>query len=649
MNSGTNAIARGFPIALRVCALALGGIALARSAQAAPPRPNILFILADDLGWGDLGCYGSTWYETPNIDRLAARGLRFTQAYAANPLCSPTRASLLTGLHPARIGITAPVCHLPQERLEAHLAGRAPPTQKTLHADSATRLKTEYVTLAEVFKAAGYTTGHFGKWHLGPEPYSPLQQGFDVDVPHWPGPGPTCYIAPWKSPAFKLPAQSGDHVEDLMAAEAVKFIQANKHRPFYLNYWAFSVHGPYDGKKDLIQRYEAKLAKLPADSPQRNPLYAAMVESLDQAVGRLVRAVDEAGIADRTVIVFLSDNGGVFWAHPEYHKDESDWQNVPITSNAPLRGGKATLYEGGTREPCIIVWPGATRAGSTTDSIIQSTDFFPTFVDMLDLAAPSAQKPDGVSFAPVLAGKPHDRGPLFCHFPHNIPRTGALPSCYVRVGDWKLIRFFRDNDDRSDRFELYNLKEDLGEKNNLAPGRPDKVKELNALLDRFLADTHAVIPQPNPAYGAPPQTWVPSKDCILSVSDGQFVIRAIGHDPFIRTEDVPDTPGPFTLEIRMLSKGAGQAQAFWTTADERRFDKSRSVQLEVQHDGQWHEYSAPIPCSDRLKAFRFDPGTARGEIRLAWLRLIDQVGQVVSEWRFKAESATQGIDTQPHR
>jgi len=501
MQSGTNAMARGFRITLWAAAIALGGIARAQSAQAAPQHPNILFILADDLGWRDLGCYGSPLYETPNIDRLAARGLRFTQAYAANPLCSPTRASILTGLHPARIGITAPVCHTLRERLTARPAKRAAPTQKTIPADSATRLRTSYVTLAELLKAAGYATGHFGKWHLGPEPFSPLQQGFDVDVPHWPGPGPTSYLAPWKSPAFKLPAQPGDHVEDLMAAEAVKFIQANKDRPFYLNYWAFSVHSPHQSKPALVEKYRARTAKLQPGAPQRNALYAAMVECLDEAVGRVLHAVEEAGIADRTVIVFFSDNGGLTWPpRAEYPGADPGFREIPVTSNAPLRGGKATIYEGGTREPCIIVWPGVTRAGSTTDTVIQSTDFFPTFADMLDLAAPPTQKPDGVSFAPVLAGKPHDRGPLFCHFPHNTPLTGAVPSTYVRVGDWKLIRFFCDNEDRTDRLELYNLKEDIGEKNNLAAKMPDKVKELNALIDRFLTDTKAVIPPPNPDY-----------------------------------------------------------------------------------------------------------------------------------------------------
>jgi arylsulfatase A-like enzyme len=470
-------------------------------APAPAARLNLIFILADDLGWRDLACYGSTFYETPNIDRLASRGLRFTQAYSANPLCSPTRASILTGLYPARIGITSPVCHLPEEFLTEELIGRARPNCRAIEARSATRLNTTYITLAEMLRDAGYTAGHFGKWHLGPEPYSALQQGFSIDIPHWSGPGPGGgYVAPWKSPKFNLPAKPGDHVEDLMAAEAVKFIRQNKDRPFYLNYWAFSVHSPWGSKRDLIRKYKEKSAGLPADSPQRNPIYAAMVECLDNAVGRIVQAVDEAGIADRTLIVFFSDNGGVHWPADGPDPALAEWKDVPVTSNAPLRGGKATIYEGGTREPCIVLWPGVTKAGSTSDSIIQSIDFCPTLLEILGVDAPKSQAFDGRSFTAALKGRPHDRGPLFCHFPHYTPKTGAIPATYVRVGDWKLIRLFCDNEDRTDRFELYNLAEDLGEKNDLAAKMPDKVKELSPLIEGFLQDTRAVVPKPNPAY-----------------------------------------------------------------------------------------------------------------------------------------------------
>jgi len=482
--------------------------ALALTASAAPAsRPNVVFILADDLGWSDTTFNHTTnaFYETPNIERLAARGMRFTQAYAASPWCSPTRASIMTGLYPARIGITTPSCHMPVPNLVKSLAKITPATQKVVTAVSVNRLQTNYYTLAKAFKAAGYVTGHFGKWHLGPEPYSPLQQGFDVDVPHYPGPGPAgSYVGPWRFPAqLHFIGQPGEHLEDRMASEAIKFIQANKDHPFFLNYWAFSVHAPFDGKKELVEKYRAKAAKLPPGSPQRNPVYGAMVQSLDENVGRLLDTLDELKLTDNTIIVFFSDNGGVHWtAAKENGADpaQSGISQIPITSNTPLRAGKATTYEGGTREPCAIIWPGLTKADTASDAIIQSTDFFPTFASLLQLPVPDAVKFDGHSLAPLLHGEAFDRGPTFCHFPHNTPAASGLASTWVRVGDWKLIRFYALGDHQADKLELYNLKQDLGETNNLAAAEPARAQELNALIDGFLKDSEAVVPVKNPLY-----------------------------------------------------------------------------------------------------------------------------------------------------
>ncbi|MCX7049530.1 MAG: sulfatase-like hydrolase/transferase, partial [Candidatus Sumerlaeota bacterium] len=268
---------------LKIAGAGAAAMALPRwmgAAETTAKRPNVVFILADDLGWRDTSLYGSKFCETPNIERLATRGMMFMNAYAANPLCSPTRASIMTGLYPARIGITAPVCHVPEEHLQETLQEKAGPAQKALIAQSATRLKQDYFTLAEALKEAGYATGHFGKWHLGPEPYDPLHQGFDVDVPHHSGPGPAgSYIAPWKfPPKLNFTGEPGEHLEDRMSREAIKFIRQHKDQPFFLNYWCFSVHSPWDAKKELIEKYRAK-----ADpkSPQRHPIYGAMIESMD--------------------------------------------------------------------------------------------------------------------------------------------------------------------------------------------------------------------------------------------------------------------------------------------------------------------------------------------------------------------------------
>jgi arylsulfatase A-like enzyme len=489
------------------------------AAAAQPARPNLVFILADDLGWSDTTLHQpNAFYETPNIRRLAQRGMRFTQAYAANPLCSPTRASILSGLYPARIGITAPTCHLPQIILEKTSVQTAAPTAPALVAQSLTRFETKYFTLAEAFKAHGYVTGHFGKWHLGAEPYSPREHGFDVDLPHWPGPGPAgSYVAPWRFPsALNFSGEPGEHIEDRMATEAIAFMRAHRNEPFYVNYWAFSVHAPFDAKPALIEKYRAKAARLPPGSAQRNPVYAAMVQSLDENVGRLLDTLDELKLTEKTIIVFFSDNGGIHWVAgaPEAGR-AAGIADIPITSNAPLRGGKATTYEGGTREPCVVAWPGVTKPGAASDAIIQSIDFFPTFAELLKLEIPDTLRFDGRSFAPALRGEPHDRGPTFCHFPHTTPAAGGIASTWVRVGDWKLIRFYCLNDDQSDRFELYHLSEDPGEANNLAARQPARVETMNALITDFLRDTAAVVPLPNPRYErnakAPPAPGVRGK------------------------------------------------------------------------------------------------------------------------------------------
>lgn len=486
--------------------LALPAVA---SFGAAADRPNVVFILADDLGWRDLGCYGSTFHETPHLDRLAARGVRFTQAYAASPLCSPTRASIVTGQYPARIGITAPVCHLPQLQLEKRL-GKGNPNQPALTADSITRLSSGYHTLAEAYREAGYATAHFGKWHLGqnrpghPEDrYEPKDQGFDVDFPHTPNaPGPGGgYLAPWKfirDPA--ITGRPGEHIDERMADEAARFIAAHRTRPFYLDFWLYSVHSPWNARRDYIDHFRARVE--PANL-QRNPLYAAMVKSLDDAVGRLLAALDAAGVAERTIIVFTSDNGG--WAYKPRASDPAGYTDVPATSNHPWRSGKASLYEGGTREPLLIVWPGRARPGTTSDSLFQSTDFHPTLLAMCGLAPRAGLAFDGFNQAPAILGERGGRDLVYCHFPHGSPAQaveipGFLPGTYVRRGDWKLIRFYAANDDGSDRLELYNLGSDPGEQSNQAAAQPALARELNALIDGFLRDTGAVVPVRNPAY-----------------------------------------------------------------------------------------------------------------------------------------------------
>jgi arylsulfatase A-like enzyme len=470
-------------------ALLLGPLASVAAATG-PSKPNIIFILADDLGWSDTTLYGNTkYYKTPNLERLARRGMVYTRAYSASPLCSPTRASIMTGQSPARIGITTPCCHQPEVRTVETVEAKAPPHQKLLNCISATRLNTNYFTLAEALKAAGYATAHFGKWHLGPEPYSPLQQGFDVDLPHTAGAGPAgSYVAPWKFKDFKenYPLE---HIEDRMSEEAVKWMEQQKDHPFFMNYWQFSVHGPFNAKSNLIEKYRGTIN--PNDA-QRCPTYAAMVESMDDAVGKLLDAVDRLGIADHTIIVFYSDNGGNMY---------STVDKIKPTSNRPLRGGKATVYEGGVRVPCVVSWPKLTPPGSRNDTIIQSSDFYPTFVQLLGLKTQPGQIFDGASIADTFAGKPLDRQAVFTYFPHDMHVPDTLPPAVtVTTADWKLIRLFYQGENGKHAYQLYNLKDDLGEKRDLAAEQPERVKALDALIEKFLQDTKAVTPQPNPDY-----------------------------------------------------------------------------------------------------------------------------------------------------
>lgn len=600
--------------------------------DSAQGRPNILFILADDLGWMDLHCQGSTFYETPNIDRLAARGLRLTQAYAANPLCSPTRSSIQAGLYPARTGITAPTCHLPEIRLEKKL-DIPNPHQKVIPAESLTRLKMDYITLGQLFHEAGYATAHFGKWHLGHnmipgDRYEPKDRGFEVDFPHTPaaaGPGGG-YLAPWKfikDPP--LDAKPGEHIEDRMSAEAAKFILAHKDQTFYVNYCAYSVHAPWNAKHDYIEHFKAKVDE---KNPQHNALYAAMVKSLDDAVGRLVAAVDEAGLADRTIIVFFSDNGG--YAYPPKATDPEGFENMPATSNRPLRSGKASLYEGGTREPCIICWPGKTKAGTTSDILFQSLDFYPTLLAMCGLQPPASVKPDGFNQIPALLGQGAVRDRIFCHFPHGsahqaILMPGCQPGTYVRRGDWKLIRFFADNDDGSDRLELFNLKDDLGETKNLAAEKPELVRELNELISGFLNDTDAVIPVRNPNYDKatavvdPLQGWK-AHQCAAAIKDGALVITGTGAAPFLGV-GAGRAAGPSVVKLHVHCAPGGAGKVEWLGVGKAGAKPPpKSVPFEIKA-GDWQTITVELPAKGQLGIVRLYLPAEKEPVEISWIDL----------------------------
>lgn len=629
------------------------------AAEAGDSKPNVVFILADDLGWSDTTLYDTTrFYNTPNIERLAARGMTFTRAYSSSPLCSPTRASVLTGLSPARHGITSPTCHLPMVVLKPIPSQSGPPNRFSTIPKSVTRLDTKYYTLAEMFKDNGYATGHFGKWHLGAEPYSPLQHGFEVDIPHHAGPGPAgSYVAPWKFKDFDHdPDIPNEHLEDRMAKEAIAFIEKHQEKPFFLNYWMFSVHAPFDAKKALIEKYRKRVD---VKDRQRSPTYAAMVESMDDAVGALLDTLDRLKIADNTIIIFASDNGGNMY---------NEVDGTTATSNFPLRGGKATMYEGGVRGPAIVVQPGKIAPKSTSGEIIQSSDFYPTLLEMLAIDPQPQQTFDGVSIMPALRGKPLARNAIFTYFPHapGVP-DWLPPAISVHQGDWKLIRIFYGGKDGQHRYKLFNLKEDIGEQKNLAAMLPKRVKELDALIENHLADTNAVRPLPNPKFDTtkyrpelegrgklkpsirsakkqPASTalvagWRPGGTCELSAVNGALVIKSTGGDPHVSYR-LPKATGEtsFTLHFTMAATAAGNGQLFWLEKGVGRFAAERSKRFDVQHDGKQREYAISYQTEGPITALRIDPCRGKGRIEINNLRLTDQQGQTLYRWSFSCDA-----------
>jgi len=640
---------------------------LVASAAGAARRPNVVFILADDLGWADTTLYGHTrLYQTPNIERLARRGMVFIRAYANSPLCSPTRASILTGQTPARHGSTAPQHHTATVRLRPAPRRFAAPGSKAVAVDSVTRLDTRYPTLAKRLKQAGYATGHFGKWHLGPEPYSALDHGFDVDIPHWAGPGPAgSFVAPWKFPNFKA-ASPGEHIEDRMAAEAVKWMNSlPADQPFFLNYWQFSVHAPFDAKKELIEKYRGRIDP---SQPQRSPTYAAMVESLDDAVGTLLDAVDRSGRAANTVFVFTSDNGGnMYNGVPERDRNGREYLTAP-TSNRPLRGGKATVFEGGIRVPAIVVWPGVTAPGSRSDEIIQASDFYPTLLRGLNLPLPDKHPIDGIDITPALRGGRLRREAIFTYFPHEPAVPDWLPpSAVAHSGDWKLIRIFYGGENGAHDYRLYNLRHDLGESTNLAAEYPEKVAELDRLIERHLTDTAAVRPLPNPRFdpaqfhpeqigvqrgglrvGGKPRPkarssaarsgkapalkgWRPGGDAApLKTAGHALILRATGRDPqLVLAERIRLRDGPFTLEVRLKADRDGQAIAFCNPPWRRgAFESMGKVQA-----GRWSELSAKFEVEE-LTGLRIDPFNRPGQAEFQWIRVRNAEDQIVRTWEF---------------
>ncbi len=451
----------------------------------AAERPNIVLILADDMGWSDLGCYGADLHETPHLDQLATEGVRFTAAYAM-PVCSPTRAALMTGRHAARVHMTI--------WSEGSLKG--PTDRPLLQADSLHSLPHTEKTLAKYLQDAGYLTALVGKWHLGDADHYPETHGFDVNIggTHWGA--PQTYWWPYRGtgrfgPEYRyVPhlefGKPGEYLTDRLTDEALKVIDNAGEKPFFLYLSHHAPHTPIEAKAEDIEYFESKLHP---DLRHKNAVHAAMMKSFDQSVGRILAKLKERGLDQNTIVVFASDNGGYIGI------DQKAGQTVPVTNNAPLRSGKGSCYEGGVRVPMFVRWPGMTETNSQCDEPVVVMDLFPTLLAAAGVIPPGDVTIDGMNLTPLLTD-PNiklDREALYFHYPHYYPTT--TPVGAVRARDWKLLEYFEDN-----RIELFNLKEDLGEMENLAGKLPEQAAELREQLHRWRADVGAAMPSPNPDY-----------------------------------------------------------------------------------------------------------------------------------------------------
>jgi arylsulfatase A len=441
-------------------------------------RTNIILIVADDLGVNDVACYNNKFIETPNIDALAKEGVLFTKAYAAAPLCSPTRASIITGCNPTRINLT--------EHLHGYAA--AGPKQKLITPKIEGGLPEQLTTIPEALKTNGYISAHFGKWHLGMGPSSPKAQGFDFVYGGGAEGLPKSFFYPFFNgtpyPGLLADTKEGDYLDDALTNRAIKFLDNNKGNSFFVELNFYAPHVPIEGKPSLVEKYKNKRAKnnfkgLPEDE------YAAMVDNIDMNIGKLMAHLKASGLDKNTIVIFTSDNGGLHVEEvPAFAK------HTPPTSNAPLRGGKGYIYEGGIREP-LIIWNPTTIKNKIEKTLATTDDFFNT---IMQLTGTKNTSPDGVSLVPLLENKTIADRNLYWHFPHYSPQHG-LPGAVIRKGNYKLIEWYEDG-----KLELFNLSKDEGEQNNIAAANTARVKDMKAALDEWRKNMNAKMPVANPNY-----------------------------------------------------------------------------------------------------------------------------------------------------
>ena len=454
-------------------------------------QPNVIFILADDFGAHDMSGEGSVFYETPNIDQISSDGITFTNGYASCQVCSPSRASIMTGKNPARHGITDWIGAPTGENWRKYNR-----FSKLLPAENRDYLASEYTTLPEAMKEAGYKTFFAGKWHLGGKGSWPTDHGFDINKGGWDSGSPIGgFFSPWKNPNLENKTK-GENLSMRLAKETVNFIKQNKDTTFFAFLSFYAVHAPIQTTQEKWKKYRNKADKLgfkkngyemervmPIRTTQDNPVYGGLVESMDDAIGLVVKTLKETGLDKNTIVIFTSDNGGV-----------ASGDNFS-TSNLPFRGGKGYQFEGGIREPYYIKVPWL-KSSQKIDFPATGTDFYPTILDLIGAKLKPNEHQDGISLLPVMKGEKINERPLIWHYPHY-GNQGGEPSSIIRLSDWKLIHYYEDNHD-----ELYNLKKDIGESNDVANKHPEMVKKLNKQLFDYLNSVGANYPKKDPLYDA---------------------------------------------------------------------------------------------------------------------------------------------------
>lgn len=446
-------------------ALTMLSVCFVSSLRAQEHPPNIVFIFIDDMGWPDPACYGDTFHETPNIDQLAAEGVRFTDFYAAGAVCSPTRASVQAGQYQAR------------HRITDFIPGHWRPFEKLVVPEVAGQLPLEVVSPAELLERAGYASGYFGKWHLGGWAFYPDRQGYDEMIVSG-----GRHFAPRFNTTPRVDVADGTYLADFLTDRTLEFIETHRDGPFFVFLSHYAVHIPLEAKSETIAHYENKPKP---ETGVNNPVYAAMVQHVDESVGRIVRKLDELGLSENTVVVFTSDNGGL---RTKYTGGEE------VSSNLPLRGEKGQLYEGGIRVPLIVKWPGVAPPDTVCREPTISIDFWPTFAEIAGVGEFDHQPIDGSSLVPLLRDPQAalDRDAIYFHYPHY---HHSEPAGAIRAGDWKLIEFFDDG-----ALELYNLADDISESHDVAAAHPDRARALQQQLASWRESVDALMPTPNPEY-----------------------------------------------------------------------------------------------------------------------------------------------------